>query len=97
MEKKESVPEPAPIQPIQVVPATDTEVPNGTGSDSATGNSLPPESTGLPSKGSGTGASTRTGATTLTGAAEDAEVKAAVDEIDHLFDGIAGDSGSTKK
>lgn len=34
---------------------------------------------------------------TLTGAAEDAEVKEAVGEIDKLFDGIAGDSGSTKK
>ena len=34
---------------------------------------------------------------TLTGADEDVEVKEAVSEIDKLFDGIAGDTGSVKK
>lgn len=50
--------------------------------------------------GPDTAAPTATGTgkqATLTGAAEDAEVNEAVGEIDKLFDGIAGSSGSTKK
>lgn len=51
-------------------------------------NAMPP----APAANAGTGKQAM-----LSGAAEDPDVKEAMGEIDKLFDGIAGDTGSTKK
>lgn len=97
-------PAPAPLPPVVTpvdenppatstgVSAPDTKAPTATG---GVVDANPPSASGgtaVPPKPSGTS----TGSAAI-GTVDDAEVQAAVDEIDKLFDGIAGDAGPEKK